>query len=100
MTVLDSISLIHTLEDSLSVVGLKSASCKLRAVCEMHNMKNLKKMDNVAKVVMTTVKRLRKGEVENIGMGWLGAAAKGESGEECWKEYPCEGEGNRVSEVR
>ena len=66
-------------------------------------MNGLNKMDNVdsvAEVVVRTVEGLRKGEEENIGMGWLGAAAKGESGEECWKEYPCKGEGNRVSEVR
>ena len=37
---------------------------------------------------------------ESIGLGWLEAAARGECGEECWQEYPCEGQGNGFSEVR
>ena len=43
---------------------------------------------------------MRKVEVENIGARWLEAATKGENGKVCWKEYPCEGEGNSQSEVR
>ena len=102
LTVLDSISLIHTLEDSLSLVGLKSASCKLRVVCEIHQQDHLlHQVDSVAEVVARMVEGLRKGEGENIGFGWLEAAAKGESGEECWQEYPCEGDrqGYSLSQV-
>ena len=91
--------MIHTLEDSLSLVGLKSASCKLRGVCEIHHQNHVvHQVDSVAEVVVRMVEGLRKGE--KICTGWLEAAAKGERGEECWQEYPCEGEGNSYSEVR
>ena len=103
LTVLDSISLIHTLDDSLSLAGLKSASCKLRALCEMHHKNYVgNQVDSVAEVVVRMVEGLRKAKGGNIGVGWLEAATKGESGEECWQEYPCEGEGkeNGQSEVR
>jgi hypothetical protein len=103
LTVFDSISLINTLEDSLSLVGIKSASCKLRAVCEIHNKDDVvQQLDSVAEVVMRMVEGLRKEKWENIGAGWLEAAAKGESGEGCWQEYPCdrEGQGYSLSDVR
>ena len=99
VTVLDSISLIHTLEDSLSLVGLESASCKLRAVCEIHHQNDaVHQVDSVAEVVVRMVEGLRKAKGGNIGAGWLEAAAKGESGKECWQEYPCEGEGQGYSQ--
>ena len=99
LTVLDSISLIHTLDDSLSLAGLKSASCKLRAVCEIHHQNDaVHQVDSVAEVVVRMVEGLRKGEEKNIGVGWLEAAAQGESGDECWQEYPVRGRGK--SDVR
>ena len=83
----------------MSLVGLKSASCKLRAVCEIHNQNHaLYQVDSVAEVMVRMMEGLWK--EESIGLGWLEAAARGECGEECWQEYPCEGQGNGFSEVR
>ena len=87
----------------MSLVGLKSASCKLRAVCEIHHQNDdVYQVDSVAEVLVRMLEGLRKEEGENIGVGWLEAAARGERGEECWQKYPCEGQGqgNSFSEVR
>lgn len=97
ITVLDSISLIHTLEDSLALIGLKSAPCKLRAVCEIHQDGHpMPEVDTVAEVVKMVVERLRKGEWEEVdvlGSNWMKAAEEGRRGDECSKLYSeCEGE--------
>merc|ERR1711892_657631 len=97
LTVLDSITLVHTLEDSLSLIGLKSPACKLRAVCEIHQDNHpMPEVDTVAEVTKMVVERLRKGEgddVEELVSAWLAAAEKGRRGDECGSTYPgCEGE--------
>ena len=94
---LDSISLVHTLEDSLSLIGLKSAACKLRAVCEIHQDGHpMPEVDTAAEVVRMVVERLRKGEgegVEELGSNWMKAAEEGRRGDECSRLYgECEGE--------
>merc|ERR1719483_287851 len=92
ITVLDSISLVHTLEDSLSLIGLKSPACKLRAVCEIHQDNHpMPEVDTVAEVTRMVVERLRKGEgeeVEELVSAWLAAAEKGRRGDECTSTYP------------
>jgi len=91
ITVLDSISLVHTLEDSLSLIGLQSPGCKLRAVCEFHqDGHKMPEVDTVAEVVRMVVERLRKGQgehVEELGSNWMKAAEEGRRGDECSKLY-------------
>merc|ERR1719277_356767 len=78
---LDVISLIHTMEDSFTLIGLKSPVCKLRAVCEIHQPNHpMPEVDTVAEVVKMVVIRLKKGEgerVEELVSNWLKAAEEG-----------------------
>jgi len=94
LSVLDSITLVHTLEDSLSLIGLKSPSCKLRAVCEIHkNGHRVPGVNTVEEVVRMVVERLRKGDEDEMWSGWMKAAEKGWRGEECGEIYKeCDGE--------
>ena len=50
-------------------------------------------VDTVAEVVRMVVERLRKGDGEEMGSGWLKAAEEGRRGQECGEIYKeCEGE--------
>ena len=81
----------------MSLIGLESPACKLRAVCEIHQDSHpMPEVDTVAEVTRMVVERLRKGEgeeVEELVSAWLAAAEKGRRGDECVSTYPgCEGE--------
>ena len=91
LDVLDAINLVHTMEDSLALIGLKTPSCKLRAVCEIHEPNHpMPEVDTVAEVVRIVVIRLKKTEgdnVEELVNNWLKAAEEGRRGDVCKSIY-------------
>ena len=103
LTVLDSISLIHKMEDSLFLVGLKTPLCKLRAVCEIYQKNQLlPEVESLAEGVMEVVESLRwKNDSKKSEKVWLEAAKNGESERKCKYIYKCEPAilGDRDSEL-
>merc|ERR1719383_1302205 len=91
VTVLDSISIIHDLEDSLVLTGLNTPSCKMRAVCGIYrNKRMVSDVDGLSVNIVNLIEQLRKIQGGSIGSRWLLAASAGERGDECEKVYPCE----------
>ena len=72
----------------MSFIGLKSPSCKLRAVCEIHqDGRRMAELDIVAEVVRMVVENMQKEKGEELGRRWMKAAEEGRRGAECGKIY-------------
>ena len=79
---------INTIDQSLSLIGVKTLSCQLRAVCEMHQKKvDLVEVDTVAEFVREQIEKIKILQEDELGEIWLTAAEKGRRGDLCKNEY-------------
>ena len=89
--VLESFELLQSLEDSLSLIGLDTDQCKLRAVCDIvQDTYPSPAVDTVTQVVKMTLTRIRKiglSLVQPVLSPWVRAAEEGKRGDLCEKNY-------------
>ena len=72
---------INTIDQSLSLIGVKTLSCQLRAVCEMHLQKaDRVEVDTVAEFVREQIEKIKILQENELGEMWLTAAEKGQEG--------------------
>ena len=89
--VLESFELLQSLEDSLSLIGLDTDQCRLRAVCDIvQGAFPSPAVDTVTQVVRMTVTRIRKIGLELVQpvlSPWVSAAEEGKRGDSCENNY-------------
>ena len=89
--VFESFELLQSLDDSLSLIGLDTNECKLRAVCDIvQDAFPRPAVDTVTQVVKMTVARIRKIGLELVQpvlRPWVMAAEEGKRGDSCENNY-------------
>ena len=89
--VFESFELLQSLDDSLSLIGLDTEQCKLRAVCDIvQDSFPSPAVDTVTQVVKMTVARIRKiglSLVQPVLSPWVRAAEEGKRGDSCENNY-------------
>ena len=88
---LNSLEHLQSLEESLSIIGIRSRQCQLQAVCRvMQDNYTPPAVDTVTELVKLLVYMLRKVDIELLeellGL-WLKAAEEGERGDDCEEKY-------------
>merc|ERR1711915_183055 len=84
MNILDSLSQLHSLDDTFSMMGIDSTTCQLRAVCEIYQSNDHHKGDNVSNLVREAIDAL---SANTEAEEWVAAAERGKKGENCDKVY-------------
>lgn len=89
--VFESFELLQSLDDSLTLIGLDTDQCKLRAVCDIvQETFPSPAVDTVTQVVKMTVARIRRiglSLVQPVLSPWVRAAEEGKRGDSCENNY-------------
>ena len=90
-SLLNSLELLQSLQESLNIIDIRSRQCQLQAVCRvMQGSYSPPAVDTVTELVKLLVYRLRKVDIELLeellGL-WLAAAEEGERGDDCEEKY-------------
>jgi len=89
--VFSTFELLESLDDSLSLIGIRTKQCKLRAVCDIIQGKHPQpQVDTVSQMVRMTIQRIKKINLEivqGILSPWVKSAEEGKRGDNCQNNY-------------